>query len=154
KGGQKRSRRPRSAPPVQSAATGLPPVFRLTAEVPRFLGLQAPLAALAAQVKNTPDPVDKASAAGRMARQLVRRGIELREAIGLAENSLALAPDPELAVEVAGWWVEAGDLIRGAAMLQTAVEELPGAARIESLLLAARLYARASQLPQAVQVAR
>lgn len=109
---------------------------------------------LSAQVRNAQDPVDKSAAAGRLARQLVKRGIELREAIGLAENSLALVADPDLSLDVAGWWVEAGDLIRGAALLQTAVEELAGGTRLDSLLRVARLYARSSQVPQAVQALR
>ncbi len=148
-----RSRRPRTLPPPQSSSS-LPPILRLSAPVTRFLGQQAPLAVLSAQVRSAQDPVDKSAAAGRLARQLVKRGVELREAIGLAENSLALVADPELSLDVAGWWVEAGDLIRGAALLQTAVEELTGGTRLESLLRLARLYARASQVPQAVQALR
>ncbi len=149
-----RSRRPRTVPPPNAGATSLPPLLRLNSPVPRFLGQQAQLAALSAQVRNAQDPVDKSAAAGRLARQLVRRGIELREAIGLAENSLALSPDPELGLDVAGWWVEAGDLIRGAALLQTAVDDLAGSSRVDSLLRVARLYSRSSQVPQAVQALR
>jgi tetratricopeptide (TPR) repeat protein len=154
KAAPQRSRRPRTVPPPPSGAASLLPILRLTGPVPRFLGQQAPLATLAAQVKNAQEPLDKAAAAGRLARQLVRRGIELREAIGLAENSLALSPDPELSLDVAGWWVEAGDLIRGAALLQTAVDDLAESTRVESLLRVARLYARSSQVPQAVQALR
>lgn len=149
-----RSRRPRTVPPPASRGASLLPVLRLAAPVPRFLGQQAPLAVLAAQVKNAQEPLDKAAAAGRLARQLVRRGIELREAISLAENSLALNPDPELRLDVAGWWVEAGDLIRGAALLQGAVEDLAEGTRVDSLIRLARLYARSSQVPQAVQALR
>lgn len=154
KAAHQRSRRPRTVPPPASGAASLLPIPRLVAPVPRFLGQHAPLATLAAQVKNAQEPIDKAAAAGRLARQLVRRDIELREAIGLAENSLALSPDSELSLDVAGWWVEAGDLIRGAALLQTVVDDLAEGTRIDSLLRVARLYARSSQVPQAVQALR
>lgn len=154
KGGSQRPRRPRSVPPPTEENRSLVPLVRLQTEVPRFVGSVAPLAVLAGQVRNARDSVEKASAASRLARGLVRRGIETREAISLAENSLALKPDTELALDLAGWWVEAGDLIRGAALLQTTVEGLVGPKQVDALLEIARLHARSNQVHQAVQALR
>lgn len=146
-----RPRRPRTVPPPGPTPSSLPPYFRLEDEVPRFVGQSAPLASLAVQVRSASGKEEKASAAQRLARQLVRRGIETREAIGLAEKSLSLHPEPELALDLAGWWVSAGDLIRGAALRHAAVEGLPAARKVEELLGAAQIHARAGQVIQATQ---
>lgn len=122
--------------------------------VPRFRGDQAPLAALAAQVRTAAGDADKASAAGRLARQLVKRDIEIREAIALAEKSLSLQADAELALDLAAWWAASGDLIRGAALLQSGAESLPLERRLPIVLEVARLHARSGQVLQAVQALR
>jgi len=150
----KRSRRPRTVPPPSPTVSSLPPTLLVEVDVPRFRGDRAPLAALAAQVRNGESQADKASAAGRLARQLIKRGIELRDAISLAEKSLSLKDDPELALDLAGWWAEAGDLIRGAALMQSACEEVSVQRRPAILLEVARLYARAEQIHPAAQAAK
>lgn len=149
-----RSRRPRSVPPSSGGQRSLPPFLRVTEDIPRFRGASAPLAALAAQVRGAASPSEKANSAGRLARQLVKRNIELREAIGLAEKSLALSPDVELTLDLAGWWVDTGDVIRGAALAKSAAADLAEDRRTEALLLVIRLYARAGQIPQVTQAIR
>ena len=122
--------------------------------VPRFRGDRAPLAALAAQLRTAASSADKASAAGRLARQLVKRDIEIREAIALAEKSLSVKKDPELSLDLAGWWAASGDLIRGAALLQAGAEGLPAERKVPILLEVAKLFARSGQVHQAVQALR
>lgn len=149
-----RSRRPRTVPPPSNAHSSLPPRLHPDSVVPRFRGDRAPLAALAAQVRTASSSDDKASAAGRLARQLVKRDIEIREAIALAEKSLSVKKDAELSLDLAGWWAASGDLIRGAALLQAGAEGLPTERKVPILLEVARLFARSGQVHQAVQALR
>lgn len=148
------SYRPRSAPPVVTLPSSLPPVLELEDEVPRFRGESAPLASLSAQVRAASRAEDKAVAAGRLARQLMRRGIELRDALALAERSLSIRSDPELALEVARWWTEAGDPMRGAALASSVAADLPEEARASALLEVGRLHCRTGQVHQAAQALR
>lgn len=147
-----RSRRPRSTAPPESARSSLAPTLLLDVEVPRFKGDSAPLAALAAQVRCAVEPLDKANAASRLARQLAHRGIELRESIALAEKSLSLHPDPELSLELGRWWVRAGDSVRGAVLMQSGAESLSPAERSSLLLEIAKVHSRAGQISKARQV--
>ncbi len=118
-----RPRRPRSVPPPELVALGVElPGLRLTAfALPRFRGQHAPLAALAAQLRGADARRDTEAAAitaGRLARQLGRRQVELREVLALAEKALSTIDDLSLAEDLAGWWALAGDLPRAAALLQ------------------------------------
>lgn len=148
------SYRPRSVPPAVTLPSSLPPVLELDDEVPRFRGEAAPLASLAAQVRWASRAEEKATAAGRLARQLMRRGIELRDALALAEKSLALHPDPELALELARWWAHAGDPIRGAVLANSVSDEISSDGRADVLLEVGRLFCRAGQVHQAAQALR
>ncbi|HSC87072.1 MAG TPA: hypothetical protein VLC09_07375, partial [Polyangiaceae bacterium] len=118
-----RPRRPRSVPPPESLEVGfdLPGLRLCSVSFRRFRGQHAPLAALAAQLRSADavQDVERAAVtAGRLARQLSRRQSELREVLALAEKSLGAVQDPSLSEDVAGWWALAGDLSRGAALLQ------------------------------------
>ena len=112
------------------------------------------MAALAAQLRTASTADDKASAAARLARQLVKRDIEIREAIALAEKSLSVQKDAELSLDLAGWWAASGDLIRGAALLQAGAEGLPTERKVPILLEVAKLFGRSGQVHQAVQALR
>ncbi len=130
-----RSRRPRTLPPPASQAEStLPPMAEPDVHVPRFYDQAAQLAALAAQVRTLTQTKDKAVAAGRLARQLVHHGIEMRDALALGEKSLAILFDPDLGLDVARWWCKAGDSDRGASLAESVVDELPEEQRCQALL--------------------
>src|SRR5690606_25883992 len=92
-----RSRRPRTLPPSASQVEAeLLSTVEPETEVKRFYNRTAQLAALSTQVRTQANAKDKAVSAGRLARQLIRRGIELRDALALGEKSLTILSDPEL----------------------------------------------------------
>lgn len=145
-----RPRRPRSVPPPELVALGVElPGLRLTAfALPRFRGQHAPLAALAAQLRGADalrDTEAAAITAGRLARQLGRRQVELREVLGLAEKALSMIDDLSLAEDLAGWWALAGDLPRAAALLQGTMERRSAEERPALFRRIGEWYARAGK---------
>src|SRR5688572_14754781 len=108
KEGSQRSRRARSVPPAPDVAeTAALAARSLREEVPRFLGNAAPLAALTAELRQARSDQDAPRVAAlsvRLARQLLRRGIELREAIGLLEKAMEIAPEAAIAQELGEAW--------------------------------------------------
>ncbi len=150
------SQRPRALSASASGPDSGPilPSSSVEEEIERFAGQQAPLGAFAAQIRSATAQSAKASSAGRLARVLAQRKIELREAIGLAEKSLKLDSDPDLARDLSQWWVGVGDCIRGAALLKLCLVDLPEDEQGEVLLTIAHLYARAGQSHHAVQALR
>ncbi|MCH2107745.1 MAG: hypothetical protein MK135_00310 [Polyangiaceae bacterium] len=97
-------------------------------EIPRYLGDNAVLAMLYAQVRQAIQNKEEqlvAERSGRLALQLMKRGIELRDAVELAERALPTLKDPALALELANCWAGSGDAARAAGILQEAIELLP-----------------------------
>lgn len=130
-----RSRRLKSLPyPPLEVESALPLPAQTEVEVRRFGGRSAQLAALSTQLRLSESPRDKAIAAGRLARQLMRRNIELRDALALGEKSLTIVADSELARDVGYWWSAVGDLARSSTVLSAIADELPLEQRKEALL--------------------
>lgn len=123
-------------------------------DVPRFYERTAPLAALSTQVRASSQTKDKATAAGRLARQLVRRGMEVRDALGLAEKSLTKNPDRDLALDVARWWESIGELGRSVAVAEAVVGELLPLQQREVLMGMAWSSIRLGKVDAAVQTLR
>lgn len=150
-----RSRRPRTLPPSASQVeVDLLSTAEPHAEVKRFYDRTAQLAALSTQVRTSTSSKDKAVSAGRLARQLVRRGIELRDALALGEKSLTILSDPELGLDVAGWWALAGDAYRGAQLADSIVDELPETERRQALLTIAMANIRLEKAEPAARALR
>lgn len=150
-----RSRRPRTLPPSASQVEAeLLSTVEPETEVKRFYNRTAQLAALSTQVRTQANAKDKAVSAGRLARQLVRRGIELRDALALGEKSLTILSDPELGLDVAGWWALAGDAYRGAQLAESIVDELPDAQRRQALLMIAMANIRLEKAEPAARALR
>src|SRR6478736_6720970 len=154
KEGPQRSRRARSVPPPDAVETAALAARAFEEEVPRFLGVAAPLSVLSAELRQARSDHDSERVAAlsvRLSRQLLRRGIELREAIGLLEKAFEIAPDPTIAQELGESWAGVGDYVRGASYVVQAAEGQPAKERARLLRQTAVYYAHAGKVPQALQ---
>jgi len=154
KEGPQRTRRARSVPPPDVAETAALMLRVSDEEVPRFLGVAAPLAVLSAELRQARSDHDSARVAAlsvRLSRQLMRRNIELREAIGLLEKAFEIAPDSAIAQELGEAWAGVGDYVRGASYLAQAAEGQPAPDRARLLCQMAHYFAHAGKVPQALQ---
>jgi len=154
KEGPQRSRRARSVPPPDAVETAALATRAFEEEVPRFLGVAAPLSVLSAELRQARSDHDSERVAAlsvRLSRQLLRRGIELREAIGFLEKAFEIAPDPTIAQELGESWAGVGDYVRGASYLVQAAEGQPAKERARLLRQTAVYYAHAGKVPQALQ---
>lgn len=157
KEGPPRSRLFRSVPPADSVEMAALGSRVLDEEVPRFRDSAAPLAVLTAELRRARAEHDAPRAASlslRLARQQLRRGIELRDAIALLEKAAEVTPEPALLEELGELWAGVGDFVRGAAYLGQAVDRESGSARARLLSRIGLCFAQGGKVPQALQAFR